>query len=73
MFISSNLIGRRKSFTPINSMNLGTIFLSPAPKMYNNIDKKYDFDDKIVIIRNKLSFCGFYRCVNSGESLTNLT
>ena len=28
-------------YTSINSMssNLGTIFLPPAPKMYNNVDK----------------------------------
>ena len=28
---------------------------------------------KVGIIRNEIYFFGFYRCVNSGESLTNLT
>ena len=31
------------------------------------------FCSKVGIIRNEISFFGFYRCVNSGESLTNLT
>ena len=28
---------------------------------------------KVGIIRNEIYFFGFYRCVNSGELLTNLT
>ena len=31
------------------------------------------FCSKVGIIRNKIYFFGFYRCVNSGESLANLT
>ena len=32
--------------------NLGTIFLPPVPKMYNN-----DFDDKVGIVRNDCFVC----------------
>ena len=42
MLILLKLIGWRKRFyTSINSMsrNLGTIFLPPAPKMCNDVDK----------------------------------
>ena len=47
----------QKCYTSINFMsrNHGTIFLPPAPKIYNNVDK-YDFDDKVGIIRNELLF-----------------
>ena len=59
----------KKVYTSINSMsrNLETIFLPPAPKTYNNFDKKNmesiskkkkknDLHDKVGIIRNKLLF-----------------
>ena len=43
----------KKFYISINSMsiNLRTIFLPPAPEMC-----KYDFDDKVGIVRNELSF-----------------
>ena len=37
------------------SRNIGTIFLPPAPKMYNNID------DKVGIIRNELSLTNWVK------------
>ena len=60
----------KKFYTSINSIsrNLGTIFLLPAPKMYNNIDKKYDFDDKVGIIRNELFYKGFAEVYTSRKS-----
>ena len=68
--ISHNLLAGEKvsNFENSISRNLGTNFLSPAPKMYNNIDK-----NTILMTIWNYNFCGFYRCVNSGESLTNLT
>ena len=44
------------------SRNLGTIFLPPAPKIYNDVNNKKkqkknnDFNDKVGIIRNELLF-----------------
>ena len=46
-------------YTSIASMsrNFGTIFLPPAPKMGNNLEKKkIDYDDKVGIIRNEILF-----------------
>ena len=42
-------------FDKVLSRNLGTIFLPPASKMYNYVDKN-DFDDKVGIISNELLF-----------------
>ena len=55
-------------YTSINSMsmNFGIIFLPPTPKMCNNVGKRKFLMTKAELYR-------FYRCVNSGESLTNLT
>ena len=73
MLILHNFIGWKKSFTPINFIrrNLGTIFLPLAPYMCNT--------SLLTKIRfwlqnwNNCLFLGFYKYVNSGKSLTNLT
>ena len=63
----------KKFYTSINSisMNLGTRIL-PAPNMCNNVDKKKVLMTKLELEGTNYIFCGFYRCVISGESLTNL-
>ena len=64
-----------KFYTSVNSMsgNLRTTFLSSAPKMYNNVDKIMILMTKWELYGMNYYFCGFYRCVYSGESLTNFT
>ena len=64
---------KKKFSTSINSMsrNPGTIFLPPAQKMCNDDDKNKILMTKLELQRMNNYFCGFYRCVNSGESLTN--
>ena len=56
MLISYNDWLEKKFYTSINSMsrNLGTIFLSPAPNMYNNVDKNTILMTKVGIIWNEL-------------------
>ena len=51
------------------SRNLETIFLPPAPKMYNNVDKSTILMTKMeFILKWIINFVD-----NSGKSLTNLT
>ena len=42
----------KKFCTSINSLswNLGTIFLLPTPKMYNNVDKKTILKTKLELV-----------------------
>ena len=54
------------------SRNLGTIFHPPAPNMNNNIDNNTILMTKLELQGMNNYICGFYRRVNSGESLTNL-
>ena len=65
--VAHNLIGWRKFYTSINSMgrNLGTIFLSPAPNLCNNVDKNKILDEKVRIISNKLLFLLILSICNS--------
>ena len=62
----------KKFNTSINSMrkNLGAIFLPPAPKIYYNVDKNKILMTKMELLGMNYYFCGFYRCINSRESLT---
>ena len=54
------------------SRNPGHIFVAHVSKMsrFTHIfDVIYDL---VGIIRNEVYFCGFYQCINYGESLTTL-
>ena len=56
--------------------NLGAFFLPPTPKMYTKKKKKKKKNElliKLKILGMNFHFCGFYRCENSGETLTNFT
>ena len=60
-------------------MSDGNVFKMAAPStvyMCESLTKFFQFQDvktfDVGIIRNDLPFGGFYRCVNTGESLTNV-
>ena len=44
----------KKFYTSIHEQESRNYFLPPAPKLHNKCRLKYDFDDKIGIIRNEL-------------------
>ena len=62
------------SFIDSGNERLRTIFLQWAFKfeMCQQTFTNVLFCSIVGIIRNEIYFCGFYRCVNAGESLTNL-
>ena len=71
MLISRSLIGWIINFTLrwIHDHESRNLFSFRRLLKCTITSSKYDFDDKVGIIRNEL----FYQCVNSGESLTKPT
>ena len=78
MLILGNLVGREgaengcyRSINPL-SWNFGTIFFATISKIDIQYNGEFSpINDRVGIIRNVSYFCGFYRCVNASESLTN--